>query len=159
MKKIKTFLNYFNLPWLKEKEEGSIKIKKYIYQKDKISAQPTESKTKPIPKTPRRKTASESKKNDRKYEVRFYGKLKKGISREIAEKKLIHLFKISPEKVKIMFSTKPAILKRNISNQEAWKVKSFLKRAGIICSLREVNIQNNQDHFQTIIPDIDLNES
>src|SRR5213080_3304117 len=68
---------------------------------------------------------------DTHFRIIFEGKLRNGVELETAKLNLAALFNTNAEKVEQLFSAKPVILKRGLSQEKARQYLSALNQAGV----------------------------
>jgi len=83
---------------------------------------------------------------DKVYQVVFEGKLVEGADADKVKKKLAAMFKMSPEKIKQLFSGKRHIVKKNVPMALSQKIEAKFQKAGAICIIEEMGAtQGEQD--------------
>ena len=84
-----------------------------------------------------------TKNTEKKYNLVFERKLKKGIDTEIVKENLKKYYK-TPNSVNKLFAKDVTIIKRNISKTEADKYKNVFETTGALCSIKEIkNVDRN----------------
>src|SRR3990172_7686944 len=76
--------------------------------------------------------------NDELYNIVFDGTILPGQSKEDVKKKLSTLFKIDQQKMESYFSSKPVVVKSNVSKQVCDQYTAAFKKAGAQCIIKPV---------------------
>ena len=76
-----------------------------------------------------------------RFNVVFSGKIKEGLAIEDVQKRLGETFKMPPERIRQVFTGKPATIKRNLDRALAEKYVRTFEAAGAICSMVPVTEQ------------------
>jgi len=72
-----------------------------------------------------------------KYRVIFKGEIQEGASPDDVKTKLAKILKLSDEKAAKLFSGKPIVIKKNVSQETCNKIKTALNKAGAKCKVKK----------------------
>ncbi len=78
--------------------------------------------------------------NDSTFNVILTGELEEGVVKKRALEAFAKLFRLPAEKAEMMFSKAPVIIKKSVDGATAHKFIGALKKAGLVCELREVGV-------------------
>ena len=68
-----------------------------------------------------------------KYKIVFRGEIQAGKSLEEVKRNMAGIFKLDPERIDILFSGKPVVMKKNLDHRQALKFKDAIQKAGAEC--------------------------
>lgn len=75
-----------------------------------------------------------------KYKITFTGKIADGFDPKIVKRKLNHLYKGKTRTVELFFKNRPIIVKKNISLEQAEKVKNAFDGIGLVCHVAPMEL-------------------
>lgn len=78
---------------------------------------------------------------DNLFEVLVLGRVVEGQEIQKVKENLTKVFKISSEKVERLLSNKPVIVKKNVSREQAKKIKDIIRKAGAECKVVKKRVE------------------